>query len=268
MEMILPLLNLLKDTKNNSNRNGIWINLIFFIIENSKEDQENPNLHVIESNGCNENRMNQRNSFFEFPNLNNTQNNPNIGFNPNNITSGFNHIPVPNMSINNECMRILSQILMQNQNNNCNSNLNSFLNNNNNNNKNNNNNNNLNFNNNSNMNYPFNSNNNGVPDFVKASNLISELINLEQQNRIQIDLIQKIINNKYKNNNIINNLLINLLSNEGNEGNGDGEKNQDATTKSSSRSSEESNKNPGNSNTTLNVFEIETLKEAENAQGK
>ena len=137
------------------------------------------------------------------------------------------------------------------------------------NNVNNNNNNNVNFNNNNNkninFNYPFNLNNIGILELAKVSNLISELINLEQQNKFQIDCIQKIINNKYKYNNMINNLLLNILSNNENEIDRDMEKNEDGTTKNSSRSSEDQNKNRGNSNSTLNNFEHETLK-AENLE--
>jgi len=271
MEMILPLLSLLKETKKSSNRNGIRTFFKFFILDSLKDDQETQNLHLIENNNCNENRINQRNSYFEFPNLNNSQSNSNIGFNHNNVPNGFNHNYFPNMNINSDCMRKLSQFLMQIQNTNCNSNFNSLIynnnNNNNNNTNNNNNNNNLSFNNGNNINYPYDFNSNGVGELFKASNLITELINLEQQNLIQIDLIQKIINNKQKNNNIINNLLLKLLSNQTNEGNGNQEKNEDGTTKSSSRSSEESNLNPGNSNTALNNLEIETLKAAENSEG-
>ncbi len=85
------------------------------------------------------------------------------------------------------------------------------------------------------MNNIFNiNNNNEKPDFLKASNLISELVNLEQQNRIQIDLIKKIIDMKYKNNAFINSVLIDLLSNEEKEK--EKEKHEEITTKSSSRS--------------------------------
>ncbi len=198
---------------------------------------------------------------------------------------------------NNDCLRMLSQILMQNQTNNiCNYDLNNFINennplndiktvnfNSNNNTVNFNNNNNLvncnsynktvNFNSNnlSNINNNFNLNENlkNLPEFINSLNLISEIINLQQQNRFQYDLIQEVLNNKYKNNIIINNLLINLLSNSGIYGNGDIEKNEDETTKNSSRYSDDPNKNhPGNLNSTTNpiVLENETT-QAKNANG-
>jgi len=81
--------------------------------------------------------------------------------------------------------------------------------------------------------------NNGLPDFIKASSLISELISLEQQNRVQIDLIQKIIDSKHKNNSSINSALLNMLAYNNNNlfgsGNADFNKNEIVTTNYSSR---------------------------------
>jgi len=225
------------------------------------------------NNNCNDNRKNQRNNFIDFPNLNvnssnngsNQNNNANLNNknnNNNNLHSNQNNHGNMN-NFNNDCIKFLTQILLQNQNNNnnCNNSLNSLnnsLNNNNNNSNNNNNMNNL-FNLNNNCNNP-----NGIPDFLKASNLISELIKLEQQNRIQIDLIQKIIDTKYKNNASINNVLINMLTNE------EPEKHDYITTKSSSKSSDNSNKNMQNNfgmnainNSTFNIHQNEFKLEEE-----
>ena len=78
-----------------------------------------------------------------------------------------------------------------------------------NNNNNNNNNNNL-------LNYSLqmlnNSNSNFGQDMIKTSNLINELIELEQQNKIQVELIRRIIQNKYQNINYVNNILENYIS--------------------------------------------------------
>lgn len=51
-----------------------------------------------------------------------------------------------------------------------------------------------------------------VSDFMKTSNLITELIELEQQNRIQIELIKRIIQNKYQNINYVNNIFDNFIT--------------------------------------------------------
>lgn len=49
-------------------------------------------------------------------------------------------------------------------------------------------------------------------DLMKTSSLINELIELEQQNKIQIELIQRIIQNKYQNINYVNNILENFIT--------------------------------------------------------
>jgi len=81
--------------------------------------------------------------------------------------------------------------------------------------------------NNSNINSPISQSNINI---VQTSNLINELIQLEQQNRIQIELIQRIIQNKYQDINYVNKFLDNFLTQYSLENNNQGE----FTTKSSS----------------------------------
>lgn len=118
-----------------------------------------------------------------------------------------------NSNSNIDCLRILAQLMGQNSGNLNNSNFNSR----------------------NSSHFVPNSNSNIEQDFVRTSNLISELINLEQQNKIQIELIQKIIETKYKNTMYVNNFLVHLLKNSSETG----EKIElETTAKSSSRSNE------------------------------
>lgn len=56
------------------------------------------------------------------------------------------------------------------------------------------------------------SNSNYGQDLLKTTNLINELIELEQQNKIQVELIKRIIHNKYEKINYVNNILENYIS--------------------------------------------------------
>lgn len=150
----------------------------------------------------------QNPSFFDFSNmLNDTNNNNNNNSNQNNL--------LLNNVLNNDSLKLICQLLTPNSNNHSNNNYangnsNHFI-----------------------SNGHLNSQESG---FMRTSNLISELINLEQQNKIQIELIQSIIQTKYKNTSHINNFLVHLINNmsdawERND-------NDATTTKSSSRSNE------------------------------
>jgi len=184
--------------------------------------------------------MNQRENFYDINNLNSINSGINSNSNYNNLGSNCN-----SSNLSNDYLRILSQMLIQNQNQtkNFDNALINMLNSNNiynptmisNNGSNN-----------QNMN-----NNNGFPEVYKTSTLISELINLEQQNKIQIELIQKILDTKQKNNSYFNNILIDLMNYKLNESKCGFEKLFEGTTKSTSRFSDITNKEIGFNNTIL-----------------
>lgn len=74
-----------------------------------------------------------------------------------------------------------------------------------------------------------------TPDILNSTNLINELISLEQQNRIQIELIKRLIQNKQQNINYVNNILENFITKNSNSV---GKELENHTTKGSSNSND------------------------------